>query len=1038
MHRPIQLINVTNPFPFIPTDRNTALIPYTAGMTVADLAEPFRRELRTRGYEGDIVAVRRGEVVHDMTAPVCPNDCITLFVQYGSGDVLKTVAGLALMVVAVATGAWVTGLGMFAGSGALLGMGGTFWGALSSAAVMTLGGLVINSVFPAASPSSSSSSPTYGWQGYYNNVKPGYVIPIAIGECAIAAQIINQYLAADNEHNQWAYFLFGVAQGETGTPVTEDDILLGDEPLTSYTSDVDYSFSANSGSLAVAGALPNFESIHHYRKMDKEITYDESTASGEAVALLLHCNGTAGSTTITDEARGGTWACNGTAAITTIDPFLGTGALSLPANGDYIDTDDFEALRFPGYFTFECRITRTSDVDNGIFSQQVQDVTYGTGKFTRVSLVYQSGGALVFQAGEGGGTSWSVRAQAIALVELSLGAWYHVCVQCRKNNIRIYVNGVIEGSCTGAWDYYWPESLVDNEYDPIDYASLNAALKASYQTRVGHGWLIDYGVYPNTVTDVYGNCMLDEVRTARGVVYDFAGFTPPASELSGSYTPPEEGEAVVVATKGACDSVKLMIEFPYGLVRKRSDGDIDIARVGLKVSYRASGGAGSWTEAAHELSAESTSWVRKQIEVAFPSRGEYDVQIQRTTEDREEGSKISDRSFLTGFDQISNYACGYPGIQCVALGIKASDTLSGQVPAIRIINRPSNIDVPDWSVTGTMSVDPTTPGWAAYAALCHPKYGRGISPTRLNRTKWEEWIAWTEGLVGGARRTQFNGVFDGSPASLKTALNHIENVGRAKIIPIGQTYSVMIDKPDVARGLYTYGKIIPDTFKIQWIPKEDKVDEIEIEYFDRERNYDAHSVYARSSAFDNLDRPARSTKLTLIGCNNEDQAEREALLRMQKTEWTTRIVQFSVPVEAVVMEPGAVIMVQHDSNKHTFGGLLGLDAAGTTVTLDRAVTLPSSFFGSGVKLWVRDADDNIFERTITGPFDMETQTLELDAALTAARFDPYAIGRPNEEKWLYRITKLDIEKNETCAITAVEYVESAYYHADYESGTKAI
>jgi predicted phage tail protein len=374
----------------------------------------------------------------------------------------------------------------------------------------------------------------------------------------------------------------------------------------------------------------------------------------------------------------------------------------------------------------------------------------------------------------------------------------------------------------------------------------------------------------------------------------------------------------------------------------------------------------------------------------------------------------------------------------VALGIKASDSMSGQVPAIRIINRPSNIDVPDWTGSGTMSVDPTTPAWAAYAALCHPKYGRGISPAWLNRAKWEEWIAWTEGLVGGNRRAQFNGVFDGSPASLKTALNHIENVGRAKIIPIGQTYSVIIDKPNVARGLYTYGKIIPDTFKIQWIPKEDKVDEIEIEYYDRERNYDAHSVYARSSAFDNLDRPARSTKITLIGCNNKDQAEREALLRMQKTELTTRIVQFSVPVEAVVMEPGAVIMVQHDSNKHTFGGLLGLDVNGITITLDRAVTLPASVFGSGVKLWVRDPDDNILERSITGPFDVETQTLGLDAALTAARFDPYAIGRPNEEKWLYRITKLDIEKNETCAITAVEYVEAAYYHADYESGSIAI
>lgn len=1050
----IRVWNCTNPFTVHEGKPAPIIREWHPGMVAAEVIASFQERLSARGWEGRIVAVRDMQIIPP-DAEIFPEDRLTLFVQIAGGDMWRTIAGIAVMVVAAAATWYVGGSGAFLGVSAL--GYGSFAGAVAGAAVMTVGGLLVNSVFPAKSATSEASSPTYGWNGYYNAIAPGMSLPVVVGQCAPAPQIVNQYFLAGDDNSQWAWMLLAVSQGQSSAAIDVGDILVGEEALTSYSSS--YSFAATNGQLTIDSGIRSilapFSQIHHYRKQDKSLTYDASYIDEEAMTLLLHCNGSGGSTTITDDARAGTWSCRGGAQISVTSPFLGSGALDLTATGAYIDSDDLEALRLPGDFCFECRMYRPSAVSNGIFHQAVQSED---GNRLLVSLLYKDG-SLIFQASKITSyqvyddtdlgnyySKWELVGSASATVAIPLSTWTHVCAQCLNGTVRIYVNGVLAGSGSCSLDYFWPESYSEYEYSPIAYASLGSALKAQYVNRIGYALWVDYAgySYPDTsgpttqalaTTEIYGACKLDEVRVTRRAIYGWDGFTPPASELENPFQDSTDEDQV--STIGACDSVRLMIECPYGLVKFNDEGKMKTYSVTFRISYRLPSG-GSWTHAFVVLSDKTQSWVRRQFDVTFPARGEYDVRIKRLTPDDGESTLLRSTTQLTGFDQINNFELGYPGIRCVALGIKASDALSGQVPSIRVVNRYSAFDAPDWNGTGRMTLDPTVPAWLAYYMLTEEKSGRGISPSRISQAKWEEWADWTERTVDGQRRAQFNGVFDGSPGSLKTALNHVENVGRAKVIPMGQQYSVVIDKPDVVRGLYTYGKIKPGSFKVSWLPRSEKADEIEVEYYDRDKVYAARSVYARASDYGAITWTPKSSKITLIGCNNREQAQREAIFRMQKTEWTTRTVKFSVPVEAVVMEPGAIVRVQHDSNKMTFGGLLATDASGTTITLDRTITLDSATFGAGVKVWVRDMDDNILERAITGPFDEETNVFELDEAVAASRWDPYAIGRPNEETWLYRITKFELEKDEWVTITASEYVEAVYYHENYGGGAVAI
>jgi hypothetical protein len=195
------------------------------------------------------------------------------------------------------------------------------------------------------------------------------------------------------------------------------------------------------------------------------------------VSLLLHMDGSNGSTTFTDSsANNFTISVFGNAQVSTTDPKFGTGALTLDGSGDYLTTPADTAFAFgTGDFTVECWVyVNSGNTNDGVF-------TFG-GQGTGLSVAVISG-------------QWSLRPGGDdAFGSVVTGEWQHLAVCRSGTNMRLFINGTQTGmTITGSTD------LTDN------------------QLKIGY--------YYNTSFAI--NAKIDEFRVTKGVARYTANFTAP-------------------------------------------------------------------------------------------------------------------------------------------------------------------------------------------------------------------------------------------------------------------------------------------------------------------------------------------------------------------------------------------------------------------------------------------------------------------------------------------------------------------------------
>ena len=180
------------------------------------------------------------------------------------------------------------------------------------------------------------------------------------------------------------------------------------------------------------------------------------------------------------------------------------------------------------------------------------------------------------------------------------------------------------------------------------------------------------------------------------------------------------------------------------------------------------------------------------------------------------------------------------------------------------------------------------------------------------------------------------------------------------------------------------------------------------------------------------------------GVNNEDQAKREAILRMQINEAMLWMVEGQTGLEGIPITAGDVIDWASGGNATTFHGRVAMGAnreeeySGTTCYTHETITLPSATFSGNCQLIVRDPDDTLRTHTVSGPFDTATRSLTVSASATFNFLAPFLITRASGEIYQYRILQMQRSSDLAVAFKAGQYSSSAYYHADYDSGAVAI
>ena len=206
------------------------------------------------------------------------------------------------------------------------------------------------------------------------------------------------------------------------------------------------------------------------------------------VQLLLHCNGTNGSTTFTDSSQNGlTVAANGNAQISTAQSKFGGASAYFDGANSTISLQDSALITGTGQFTIEMWFYASS-TDGGL----VRSSNFNGG-YELIHLnselkfwAYNSGDVLVATAP-------------------SLNAWHHVAVTRDASNVlRMFVDGTLVDSATN-----FTENL--------------------YRNTLAIG---------TSRTNFYNfDGYIDDFRLTTGVARYTAAFTPPTAQLLGGGSP---------------------------------------------------------------------------------------------------------------------------------------------------------------------------------------------------------------------------------------------------------------------------------------------------------------------------------------------------------------------------------------------------------------------------------------------------------------------------------------------------------------------
>jgi hypothetical protein len=211
-----------------------------------------------------------------------------------------------------------------------------------------------------------------------------------------------------------------------------------------------------------------------------------------SVSLLLHGNGTNGSTTITDSSSNALTLTRGGSA----PPVISTaqskfGGASIFLNGSvaisYLDIPASSLFSFPSDFTFECWIYVLTQ-GAGFGSSVIETA----GNFTN-GLVLRGDGTQTNWA-------WTVGGSGISGGALTLNAWNHLAVSRSGSTIRVFRDGVQQGTATNS-----------TPISPTGGAS-----------RIGDGILV-----PSRQVNGY----IDDLRITKGIARYTANFTPPTAQF---------------------------------------------------------------------------------------------------------------------------------------------------------------------------------------------------------------------------------------------------------------------------------------------------------------------------------------------------------------------------------------------------------------------------------------------------------------------------------------------------------------------------
>lgn len=540
-----------------------------------------------------------------------------------------------------------------------------------------------------------------------------------------------------------------------------------------------------------------------------------------------------------------------------------------------------------------------------------------------------------------------------------------------------------------------------------------------------------------------------DIETLREV--GVGGVTLPNTSGSERTGGSASGEAYLFTTLAAIDALVARVRLSNGLYSITASGQVETRIVKYRLRTRLTSGPGAWSAwriITLERADQSEFFSSPRIELNTGGGSAiYDIQMERVS--AEGDATVVDKLIWDSVVEVTHSAETYPDLAMIALDLTAGEQLTGeprvsvQVKGVkcRVWDGVSDPADPEFDIEWT-----DNPAYHALEILTNTTWGMGSTYGDVNidmpiLIEAAEYAGATVArpVSGTRKRFTCNAVLDSQREGIDW-LRAVCQTMRAIPITAGSVWRIIVDKPRSAPvEIFTDGSIAVDDngfAKFEYrrelgtggVTRANRmVAQFENAMADFQADTLAFPEYGESWL---ATEPVQEESQRMDGVTDPDQVAAELVYRMQRLRSLTRSIRFTPSRAAIAAQPGDRFDLAFQLPAWgTASGRCGRDGTGTTIRVDRTLTLESG--QTYVVTLVRE-DGSVETRTISqaaGTYAPGT-AISVSAAFTSApvEFEEYAIGKVgiNTKPFICTSVKCADTRQLLWEIEGVEYAAGVY------------
>lgn len=331
-----------------------------------------------------------------------------------------------------------------------------------------------------------------------------------------------------------------------------------------------------------------------------------------------------------------------------------------------------------------------------------------------------------------------------------------------------------------------------------------------------------------------------------------------------------------------------------------------------------------------KITAKTGQPLRKSFESGPLQEGIYDIRIRRTNTEAK-SDYAYDKVVLTDVAEIISERVAYKHTAYYGVRVRLTDQLNG-LP--KMTARVKGIKVPQYGRDGKLikRAWSANPAWIVVDMLTNRRYGAGMPASRLDMPMFVEWAAFCD-----QKKYYFNGVID-TFSNIWDACQLVLRVGHARFTSIGNVISLSIYRASEPVMMFGTGNILEGSLRLSWQSMEDRSNEFEVEYFDRDNGNKQNTVRVADEESIARGDLQRISTIKMIGIDNQKQALHEAHFQKALNQVLVMSGSFEATVESLACSVGDVVLLQHDMPDWGESGRVQPGSTKTDVIVDRDLT----------------------------------------------------------------------------------------------------